>query len=146
MHRASWLLVAGLLAAGSACVHGRPGPAQGAAAPAVDSTVRVNVTNNYAQAVQVYVSNSNTNYLMGTVLPGLEGHFELRWAMLASGGNVEFIAVPGDFAQPVRSGQLLLTPGDVVDFVIADHLVGSAATVRPSAPSGCHRPPRRTPA
>ncbi len=46
-------------------------------------------------------------------------------------GAVEFVAVPADFARPARSGRLLLKPGDVVDFVIADHLVGSAATVRP---------------
>ncbi len=116
--------------AGSACAHPRRGPAQGAATPAVDSTVHLYVRNNYVQPVQVFASTSGTQYLMGTALPGLVSHFQLRKALLAAGGNVEFLAVPADNAPTVHSGQLLLNPGDIVDFEIADHLLGSTATVR----------------
>jgi hypothetical protein len=131
MHRGSSLVVLVILAVGAGCARGRPALASHPAAPVADSTVHLNVTNNYVQAVEVYASNSSTNYRVGTVLPGLQNHFTLTPAMLASGGNIEFTAVPADFARPAHSGRLLLKPGDVVDFVIADHLVGSAATVRP---------------
>jgi hypothetical protein len=44
---------------------------------------------------------------------------------------VEFTGEPADGAYTVRSGELLLEAGDVVDFVIANHLRHSTATVRP---------------
>ena len=65
------------------------------------------------------------------VAPGSVGHFRLRRSMLASGGMVEFVAQPVGTEPPVRSGEILLKEGDVVDFEIATHLIGSYAKVRP---------------
>ena len=70
-------------------------------------------------------------YRMGTVAPGIVGHFLLRRAMLAGGGMVEFVAQPAGTEPPVRSGQMLLQEGDVVDFEITSHLIASYARVRP---------------
>jgi hypothetical protein len=67
---------------------------------------------------------------MGTVSPGIVSQFKLRQALLGN-GLVEFTAEPADGAYTVRSGELLLEAGDVVDFVIANHLRHSTATVRP---------------
>jgi alpha-amylase len=91
----------------------------------------VNVTNNYAIQVEVYALAAGTSYRLGTVLPGIDSHFVLRRAMIASGAMVEFVAVPADGARTVRTGAMLLTPGEVVDFQILTHLIGSYATVRP---------------
>jgi hypothetical protein len=67
---------------------------------------------------------------MGTVLPGLVGHFVLPQAMVGNGG-VEFLASPDDGNPPARSGRLVLVPGNVVDFDIAARPVNSTASVRP---------------
>ncbi len=121
---------AAVLLALTACLFGSrktPSADQGA----VDGRVRVNVTNNYSLPVDVSASASGTVYRMGTVAPGIVGHFVLRPAMLASGGMVEFVAQPAGTEPPVRSGRLLLKQGDVVDFEITTHLLASYAKVRP---------------
>jgi hypothetical protein len=46
-------------------------------------------------------------------------------------GPVEFVATSGADEVPVRSGQLVLAPGNVVNFNIADHLSNSTTTVTP---------------
>lgn len=93
------------------------------------TTIQVHVTNHHSSAVEVYAVASGTSYQMGTVLPGLEGFFTLRQAMVDA-GPVEFVAQPyGGTA--ARSGRLLLVPGDIVDFEVAEHLLNSSATVRP---------------
>ncbi len=123
-----------------ACAHGRRAPPAPPARPApaappgeeqrTDSSVILNVTDHYAQPVEVYAIGSGTSYRMGTVLPGLVSTFVLRRAMVGN-GTVEFVAIPADGARTVRSGELLLRRGDIVDFVIATHLLLSTATVRP---------------
>jgi len=132
MRRARWLLVAVPIAAGFACAHHRAAPAPPAQAEVVpdDSTVVLVVTNYYPLTVDVYAGASGTSYRMGTVSPGIVSQFKLRHSMLGN-GTVEFVAEPADGAHTVRSGELLLKPGDVVDFVIAAHLLHSTATVRP---------------
>jgi hypothetical protein len=70
------------------------------------------------------------SYRIGTVLPGFSSRFALRPIMTAS-GPVELLARSGNGSPMVRSGRLLLTPGDVVDFRIATHVLTSDATVRP---------------
>jgi hypothetical protein len=65
---------------------------------------------------------------MGTVHPGVPSHFLLRQSLIIN-GPVELVAQPVGTEPPVRSGQLLLAPGDVVDFEIESHLINSTATV-----------------
>jgi len=95
-----------------------------------DSVV-VNVTNNYAVAMEIFAVGSGITYRLGSVNPGLDGRFVLRQAMLLSGGQVEFLAQATGFGPRVRSGELQIVPGNVVDFVIETNLIGSQATVRP---------------
>lgn len=120
---------AAALLALSACLFG-PRRSTTAGVPR-DGRVRVNVTNNYALPVDVSAMASGIVYRMGTVAPGIVGHFLLRRAMLAGGGMVEFAAQPAGTEPPVRSGQMLLQEGDVVDFEITSHLIASYARVRP---------------
>jgi len=96
-----------------------------------DDRVRLNVTNNYSLAVEVWAGAAGASYRMGLVAPGIVGHFVLRRSMLASGGMVEFVAKPVGTEPPVSSGRMLLKEGDVVDFEIATLLIGSYAKVRP---------------
>jgi len=130
MRRGPWFLVALLLMTFCACAHGRPAAARAAEAQPDDSSVVLNVTNYYALPVDVHATASGTSYRMGTVLPGIVSHFVLRQAMLGN-GMVEFLAIPADSVRTVRSGELLLKRGDIVDFVITTHLLLSTATVRP---------------
>ncbi len=130
MHSGRRFLTAGLILAACACAHGRRAAT---AAPEVqpDSTaVILVVTNNYVLTVEVYATASGASYRMGTVSPGIVSQFKLRQAMLGS-GTVEFLAEPADGVYTVRSGELLLEPGNIVDFVINTHLRHSTATVRP---------------
>ena len=132
MRRGTWLLIAGIVAMLCACAHGRRArPAVPAAEEqTTDSSVVVNVTDHYVLPVEVYAVGSGASYRMGTVLPGLVSTFVLHQAMVGN-GTVEFVAIPADGARTVRSGELLLKRGDIVDFVIATHLLLSTATVRP---------------
>ncbi|HVH66905.1 MAG TPA: hypothetical protein VM716_03480 [Gemmatimonadales bacterium] len=111
--------------------HGRgtaadPGQLRPNAAP-----VTVNVTNNSQSAMEIYAAGGGTSYRMGTVAPGIARRFELRPGMIASGGQIHFVAQASGAGPRVQSEQLTLSPGDVVDFEITTNLVGSRATVRP---------------
>ncbi len=92
--------------------------------------VTVYVTNNYAMPMEVYAANGSTTSRLGTASPGLGRRFMLRESLMASGGQIEFLAGTTGDGYQVRSGPLLLEPGDTVDFTIATNLVGSRATVR----------------
>ena len=127
MRRRSWCLIAGLLLAGASCAH-RRGTAADAGAQGVENPVHLNVTNHYTLPVDVFVVAAGTTHRMGTVHPGVPSHFVLREAMVIN-GPVELVAQPAGTELPVRSGPLLLAPGDVVDFEIESHLINSTATV-----------------
>jgi hypothetical protein len=120
MHRGLCLLLAGLVVTGGACAH-RHGPSTTAGPRA--APVRLNVRNESTFQFDVYVVGSGIEHRMGTVAPGIEGHFVVPRAMIGN-GMVEFLA------GAARSGQLLLAPGDVVDFVIRSPAFSSTATVR----------------
>ena len=127
MVRGSWTLM--LVLAGVACAH-RRSTAADAQQPS-GSPVSVEVINNYGLAMEVEAIGSGIRYRMGTVHPGMSGHFVLPQAMVGN-GLVELFAHPTVNAREVaRSGQLLLAAGQVVDFVIAPQLFNSTATVRP---------------
>jgi len=123
MRRGSWCLIAGLLVTGFACAHGRGAATGTAAAEPADGVVRLEVTNQSTLPLETYVVGSGIRHRLGTVAPGIAGHFVVPKAMIGN-GLVEFLA------GAARSGQLLLSPGDVVDFVITVPAFNSTATVR----------------
>ena len=119
----SWVLIAGLLLTSAACRGGAP--------PEPDNRpVRVEVTNNYALPMEIFVVGSGITQRLGTVHPGMVGHFVVPKGMVGN-GSVEFQAQPSARGQTVRAGQLLLQPGEVVDFTITAQLFNSTATLRP---------------
>lgn len=123
MHRGLSLLVAGVIVTGAACAHGSGGAANSGTARPAETVVRLNVTNESTYAFEVYVVGSGISHRLGTVAPGIDRHFVVPRSMIGN-GPVEFQA------GAARSGQLLLAPGDVVDFVIKSPAFSSTATVR----------------
>ena len=103
-----------------------PAQLQPHAAPVI-----ISVTNNSQSAMEIYAVGGGTSYRLGTVAPGIARRFELRPGMIASGGQVQFVAQATGAGPRVQSEQLKLSPRDVVDFEITTNLVGSRATVRP---------------
>ena len=97
--------------------------------PPEGSTVQLLVTNNYGFPIEVFAVGGGAQYRMGTVLPGLPGRFVLRQAMVGN-GTVEFVARPGDRNPAIRSGPLLLSPGNIVELDIALGRTTSSARVR----------------
>jgi hypothetical protein len=121
--------LAGLALASSACAFGR-GTADDFKRPQdPGGAVQLNVTNNVGGPVEVYAAGSGTLYRIGTVHPGLPGRFVVRPTMIVN-GPVEFVAraLNGPY---LRSGRILVQPGDVVDFDLTASPVTSTATVRP---------------
>jgi alpha-amylase len=100
--------------------------------PAAGSdSVVVYVSNNYAIPMEVYAAGSGTDYRMGTVNPGIVSRFVLRWDVLGTNRQVEFVAQASGYGPRVRTGRIYVSPGDIVDFEISTQLVGSRAVVRP---------------
>ncbi len=94
-------------------------------------TVVVFVTNNWELPMDVFASSAGTNYRMGTVNPGIVSRFVLRRDMLATDRIVQFVAQATGYGPRIAAEPLMITPGDIVDFEISTHLVGSRAEVRP---------------
>jgi hypothetical protein len=124
------LLVAGLLLASSACALGAGAAGETAGALTAESAVVLNVTNHYNGPMEIYAVGSGTSYRMGTVYPGLSGRYVVRPGMLG-GGLVEFLAQSSNGGPQIRSGQLLLARGNIVDFEVATNPGSSTATIRP---------------
>ena len=79
--------------------------------------------------MEVYAVGSGTSYRIGTVQPGLDGHFTVRPGMIVT-GPAELVARANN-GPVIRSEPILLAPGDVVDFELDTHVSLSTATVRP---------------
>jgi hypothetical protein len=109
----------------SACAHSGGGET----APAAGS-VEVSVTNQNALPMEIYATGSGINHRMGTVHPGMNGHFVIPQTLVGN-GSVQFEARPSGGGQPFRSGELLLAPGSLVQFQIAPQLFNSTVTRRP---------------
>lgn len=122
MLRGLRVMVPALLLTASACAHG------GAAAPAAGS-VEVAVTNQNALPMEVYAIGSGINHRLGTVHPGLGGHFVIPQNLVGS-GSVQFEARPSGGGRPFRSGEVLLAPGSLIQFLIAPQLFNSTVTRR----------------
>jgi hypothetical protein len=107
-----------------ACAHSSGGET----APAAGS-VEVAVTNQHALPMEVYASASGINHRMGTVHPGMGGHFVIPQNLVGN-SPVQFEARPSGGGQPFRSGETLLAPGSLIQFVIAPQLFNSTVTRR----------------
>jgi hypothetical protein len=80
--------------------------------------------------MEVRASGSGITHRVGTVHPGMEGHFVIPQNLVGSGA-VQFEARPSGGGQPFRSGEILLAPGTLVQFQIAAQLFNSTVTRRP---------------
>jgi hypothetical protein len=120
------MLVPGLLLTGSACARGG---GDGDSPQPNDSPVRVEVTNHHALPMEVYALGSGITHRLGTVHPGMASHFVVP-RNLVGNSSVRFEARPGGSGQPFRSGDLLLAPGVIVEFIIAAQLFNSTVTRR----------------
>jgi alpha-amylase len=96
-----------------------------------NDSVLVYVANHYEVPMEVYAIGSGSVYRLGTVNPGIDSRFVLLQVLLASGGQVQFLAQASGYGPRVRSEVIQLRPGDVVDFEITTFLAGSRAVVRP---------------
>lgn len=117
-----------LIMTGAACAHhhgAAPGP-QPARLP-----VTVNVTNNYETSIEIFAVGAGTSYHIGSVAPGLVRSFELSMNMIGSGGSVRFLAQVTGYGPRVQTDDVVLAPGDIVDFVVTTNFLDSRATVRP---------------
>lgn len=130
MHHGWRVLIVGLLVAGSACAR-NGGAAPDAGGPeAPERPVRVHVINNYSEAMEVIVAGAGITQRLGLVAAGLSGDFVVPQSIVGS-GKAEFRAQPSGYGQMVRSDQLVIRPGYIVDFEIATNLIGTRANVRP---------------
>jgi hypothetical protein len=121
------VLVAGLLLTVCACTHSGGGEVRPS-----DEQVSVEVTNRHALPMEIYAVGSGITHRLGTVHPGLSSHFLLPQNLIGS-SSVQFEARPGGALQPFRSGEILLAPGSVVDFVVGAQIFNSTVTRRPSS-------------
>jgi len=121
-------VIAGLLFLVAGCNAGRTSGVD----PVADDSraaVRINVSNNHGYPVEVYAAGQGTSYRLGTVLPGQAARFTLRPGMIGH-GPVELIAQGAPGSRPARSGGLMLSAGDVIDFDVAAQMLNSMATIR----------------
>ncbi len=99
--------------------------------PVRNDSVVVYVRNDYEIPMEVYVVGAGTYYRLGVVNPGIDSRFVLRHDVLSTTRQVEFVAQASGYGPRARSGELYVSPGDVVDFTIATQLIGTRAVVRP---------------
>jgi hypothetical protein len=119
------VLVPALLLGTAACSHSGGGEVQPTEIP-----VSVEVTNNNALPMEVSAFGSNISHRLGTVNPGLSSHFTIPKNLIGN-GSVELEARPSGGGRAFRSDDILLSPGAVVDFIIAQQLFNSTVTRRP---------------
>ncbi len=110
-----------------ACSHAAT-PREAATPTKSSSQVRVDVTNHYSLSAELYAVAAGVKQRLGTVNPGVTRTFVVPPGMLGA-GPVSIVAEIIN-ENPVASGSLQLVPGDVVEFEIATHLIGSTAHVR----------------
>jgi hypothetical protein len=119
--------IAALCMTSATCAHGH-GPATSDSTPL--PAVRVHVNNHYKTEMEIYATGSGTTQRLGLVAPGLEREFDVPQHMVVA-GLVTFTAHPSGVGPTVRSDEIRIRPGDMVDFDIATNLFGTQAWVRP---------------
>ena len=122
-------MIAGVLLTATACAYGSGTIRDTTRAQDIEGAVHLNVTNRSNGPMEIHAAARGTSYRLGTVLPGLTGHFIVRPTMIVN-GPVEF-AARSDRGPWIRSGLFLLVPGNVVDFELETTSALSVATVRP---------------
>jgi len=122
--------LAAVLVTASACAHRSTAPDPDQPRPHA-ARVSVNVTNNSQSAMEIFVVGNGTSHRIGTVAPGVPRTFDLPPGIVAADGHVRLVAQASGAGPRVQSDEVVVTPGDVVDFEIMTNLVGSRATVRP---------------
>lgn len=123
--------IAALLVTSVACGHRGTTAAAPAPPQAHAARVSVNVTNNAQSSMEIFVLGNGTSYHLGSVAPGVPRSFDVPPGMVAATGHVQFVAQATGAGPRVWTDEVLVAPGDVVDFEITTNLVGSRATVRP---------------
>src|SRR5688500_7533472 len=83
----AWLLIAGLVLSAGCAKSGEED-----VEPVDGPSATVEVRNNYALPVEIFAQGSGINQRLGTVHPGMPGHFKIPPAMLG-GRAVELVAV-----------------------------------------------------
>lgn len=131
MHRCLSFALAALVASAAACARHRGAAGDASQMQPDAAPVGVNVINNSQSSMEIYARGSGTMYHLGSVAPGLPRRFELRAAMLAAGGHIQFVAQASGAGPRVQTDEIVVSPGDEVDFEITTSLVGSRATVKP---------------
>jgi len=127
MKRRLWLPIL-IALAGSACA--KPNLDE---VPPTGSPVHVEVENRFGQSVEISALGAGTSYRLGVVHPGMRAHFVIP-QNLVSAGSVELAATPGTTGtrnQVYRSGALLVSPGKVIDLLVAAVLFNSKTSIRP---------------
>jgi hypothetical protein len=123
-------MIAGVLLVATACAYGSGTIRDTRRAQDIEGAVHLNVTNRSNGPMEIHAAGRGASYRLGTVLPGLTGHFIVRPTMIVN-GPVEFAARSDNRGPWIRSGLFLLVPGNVVDFELETTLALSVATVRP---------------
>ncbi len=124
-YRRPSLWLATLLVAVISCGHRGTSAVAPRSAPA-----NLFVTNHYSEAMEVIAVTAGINHRLGVVSPEVERHFVLPTALLAAGGQIEFLAAPAGNGPTARSGTIQVSPGDVVEFLITAQLFNSQAIVK----------------
>ena len=120
-------LLAGFVLAAVACAHN--GTSNEATTPAkAESEVRLEVTNHYSLAADIFAVAQGTKLRLGTVHPGISRTFVLP-PSIYGGGLVSIVAEITN-ENPVFSGSFQLVTGDVLEFEIANHLMASRAQIK----------------
>ena len=120
-------VAAALAVAAVACTHGTT-TSQAATPTKEAGQVRVEVTNHYSLSAEIYAAASGIQQRLGTVNPGTSRTFVMPPNMV--GGGPVTIRAEITNESPVISDGLQLVAGDVVEFEIATHLMGSRARIR----------------
>lgn len=128
MPRRSWILIAVLLLAGQSCRRASE-EAPPLSADPLASPIQIEVRNNHALPVEIFIAASGANRRLGTVHPGMTASFRVPPAMIGN-GSVELLAQSSAIQQPNRTGPILLSPGAIVDYVIGAQIFNSTATIR----------------
>ncbi|HEX3236395.1 MAG TPA: hypothetical protein VHR41_19550 [Gemmatimonadales bacterium] len=124
MLRGLRVFVPALLLTASACAHSRGGDIRPTGPP-----VAVEVTSQYALPIEVYAIGWGITHRLGTVNPGMAGHFVVPQNLIGH-GSIQFEARTNGAEQPFRSEELLVAPGSVFDFEVTPQLSNSTVTTR----------------
>jgi hypothetical protein len=124
--RGSNILIAALVTLAPAC---SSGSGSGDVEP-VRKRVTVEVENQNALPMEIHAIGSGISHRLGTVHPGMRGTFEIP-QNLTGGNSVVLEARPNGTGRSFRSGDLLITPGSVLDFMIMQQLFSSTVVQRP---------------